>query len=97
MGQYCTNILVPEAILQILLWRNGNRSSIAVCSVEEEERLHCIGSALVQQSSDWIGDLIRQRDVLGGGGRLKVDKGGNEKLKSASTVDGGTRLRPKLR
>jgi hypothetical protein len=97
MGQYCTNILVPEAILQILLWRHGDRSSVAVCSVEEEERLHRTGSVLVQQSSDWIGDLLRQRDVLGGGGRLKVDKGGKERLGHASTVDGGTRLRPKLR
>ena len=97
MGQYCTNILVPEAILQILLWRNGDRSSATVCSAEEEERLHRIGSILVQQSSDWIGDLLRQRDVLGGGGRLRVDKGGKGGLKPASTVDGGTRLRPKLR
>lgn len=88
---------MPEAIVQILLWRNGDRSSIAICSVEEEERLHHIGSVLVQQSSDWIGDLLRQRDVLGGGGRLRVDKGGKGRLKPASTVDGGTRLRPKLR
>lgn len=98
MGQYCTNILVPEAILQILLWRNGDRSSATVCSVEEEERLHRVGSVLVQQSSDWIGDLLRQRDVLGGREMLKVDKGGNGRpLKPASTIDGGTRLRPKLR
>ena len=97
MRQYCTNILVPEAILQILLWRNGDRSSTAVCSVEEEKRLHRTGLALIQQNSDWIGDLLRQRDVLGGGGRLKVDKGGKERLKPASTVDSGTRLRPKLR
>jgi len=94
---YCTNILVPEAVLQILLWRNGDRNSTAVCSVEEEERLHHVGSALVQQSSDWIGDLLRQRDVLGGREGLKVNRGGNRKLKPASTIDGGTRLRPKLR
>jgi len=97
MGQYCTNILVPEAILQILLWRNGDRSSTAICSVDEEQRLHQIGLVLVQQSSDWIGDLLRQRDVLGGRGRFKVDKGGNERLKPTSTGDGGTRSRPKLR
>ena len=97
MGQYCTNILVPEAILQILLWRSGERSTTAVCSVEEEERLHHIGLVLVQQNPDWIGDLLRQRDVLGGRGRLNVGKGGNERLKPASTVDGGTRLRQKLR
>lgn len=97
MVQYCTNILVPEAILQILLWRSGNRSSITVCSVEEEEQLHHIGSVLIQQSSDWIGDLLRQRDVLGGKGRLKVSKGENEKLKHTLTVDNGTRSRPKLR
>jgi len=96
MGQYCTNILAPEAILQVLLWRNGDRSSIAICSVDEEERLHSIGLVLMQQSSDWIGDLLRQRDVLGGG-RLKVDKTRDERLKPASAVDGGTRSRPKLR
>lgn len=97
MVQYCTNILVPEAILQILLWRSGNRSSITVCSVEEEERLHHIGSILVQQSSDWIGDLLRQRDVLGGKGRSKVIKGGDERSKHGLMVDSGTRSRPKLR
>jgi hypothetical protein len=94
MVQYCTNILVPEAILQILLWRSGNRSSTTVCSSEEEERLHHIGSVLIQQSSDWIGDLLRQRDVLGGKGRKKVAKGGNG---HAVMVDSGTRSRPKLR
>lgn len=88
---------MPEAVLQILLWRSGNRTSKAVCSVEEEERLHHIGSVLVQQSSDWIGDLLRQRDVLGGKERSKTVKGGNVGLKHASTVDGGTRLRPKFR
>ena len=97
MEQYCTNIIVPEAILQILLWRSGDRTSTSVCSAEEEERMHHIGAVLVQQSSDWIGDLLRQRDVLGGRGRLKADSRGNAKLKHASTVDGGTRLRPKLR
>ena len=96
MEQYCTNILVPEAIIQVLLWRSGNRGTTAVCSVEEEQRLHHIGMVLVQQSSDWIGDLLRQRDVLGGG--FKAGKRGGERLKLASpTVDGGTRLRPKLR
>ena len=88
---------MPEAVLQILLWRNGNRNSTAVCSVEEEERLHHIGSVLVQQSSDWIGDLLRQRDVLGGKERSKMVKGANVGLKHALTADSGTRLRQKLR
>ncbi|KAF9644296.1 hypothetical protein BDM02DRAFT_3122124 [Thelephora ganbajun] len=94
---YCTNILVPEAILQILLWRSGDRGSTAVCSVEEEERLHHIGSVLTQQSSDWIGDLLRQRDVLGGRGKLKMGKGEDEGPKPISMVEGGTRLRRKIR
>ena len=98
MVQYCTNILVPEAILQILLWRSGNRSSMTVFTAEEEGRLHHIGSVLIQQSSDWIGDLLRQRDVLGGKGRLKVRNREGGRLKQTSAVDGGgTRSRPKLR
>lgn len=68
-----------------------------VCSVGEEERLHRVGSVLIQQSSDWIGDLLRQREVLGGKGRSRMGKGGIGGVRPTLTVDGGTRLRQKLR
>ncbi|KAI6036021.1 hypothetical protein BKA83DRAFT_4157016 [Pisolithus microcarpus] len=37
---YCLNILLPEAIKQLLLWKSGERTSSALLSDDEERRLH---------------------------------------------------------
>ncbi|TDL24901.1 hypothetical protein BD410DRAFT_785631 [Rickenella mellea] len=42
--EYAMNILLPEAIIQILLWRSGERESIELLPLDEEKRLHDIGN-----------------------------------------------------
>jgi hypothetical protein len=90
---YCVNILLPEAIQQLLLWRSGERTTAALLSQSEEERLHECGSAKAQET-DWVFDLLRLREAqarlwgvdLKAKGKAK-DKGGEAK--------GGTRSRPR--
>lgn len=90
---YCVNILLPEAIQQLLLWRSGERTTAALLSQSEEERLHERGSAKAQET-DWVFDLLRLREAQA---RLwgtdlkakgKVENKGGE-------VKGGTRSRPR--
>lgn len=87
------NILLPEAIQQLLLWRSGERTTATLLSHSEEERLHERGSAKAQET-DWVFDLLRLREAqarlwgvdLKAKGKDK-DKGGNAR--------GGTRSRPR--
>ncbi|TFK30246.1 hypothetical protein FA15DRAFT_663629 [Coprinopsis marcescibilis] len=58
---FCTNILLPETIRQVLLWRNGDRKSFELMSDEEEQQLYDRGQVYVDQR-DWVCDVIRLRD-----------------------------------
>ncbi|KAF8635495.1 hypothetical protein AX17_003885 [Amanita inopinata Kibby_2008] len=57
---YCLNVLLPEAILQILLWRKGLRRSLELLPVDEEQRLHDEGLRLLHVT-DWVWDVMRLR------------------------------------
>jgi hypothetical protein len=85
--QYCTNVLHPEAILQLLLWRAGERTSIEVLGADEEKLLHERGEALMAET-DWVFDVMRLRSS-------KV----RNLAKNSKTVEmdiiGGTRTRPR--
>ncbi|KAF9469412.1 hypothetical protein BDZ94DRAFT_1303884 [Collybia nuda] len=59
-NDYCLNVLLPEAILQILLWRAGLRTSIELLSESEENELHDQGDVLINER-DWVYDVIRLR------------------------------------
>lgn len=59
--QYCTDVLLPEAIMQILLWRCGHRRSLEMLSDEEEQNLHDTGTQLIRET-DWVHDLMRLRE-----------------------------------
>lgn len=63
--QYCIEVLLPETIGQILLWRTGERKSIDVMweNQQEEERLHERGEQLMRET-DWVMDLMRLRRAL---------------------------------
>lgn len=63
--QYCLDVLVPEALNQILLWRKGERRSVEVMwdNVEEEERLHERGEELLRET-DWVMDIVRLRNMM---------------------------------
>jgi len=83
---YCMNVLLPEAIRQILLWRERKRTSLNLLSDEEEEALHRAGEEMLQKT-DWVYDTMRMRES-----RLRsLMKGGSVELVGAG---GGTRSRP---
>ncbi len=52
--------MLPEAILQILLWRKGLRTATEILSQDEEERLHAEGAKLLHVT-DWVYDVVRLR------------------------------------
>ncbi|KAI0822792.1 hypothetical protein BC628DRAFT_643693 [Trametes gibbosa] len=59
---YCDNVLLQEAILQLLLWRTGQRTVLGLLPPEEEERLRDI--ALEEgEKTDWVHDIIRMRQA----------------------------------
>lgn len=60
--QYCNNVLLQEAILQLLLWRTGHRRALGLLPPEEEQRLHDI--ALKEgEKTNWVHDIIRLRQA----------------------------------
>ena len=60
--QYCNNVLLQEAILQMLLWRTGHRKELGLLAPEEERRLHAI--ALKEgEKTNWVHDIIRLRQA----------------------------------
>ena len=61
--KYCTNILLPEAVRQVLLWRNGSRTSVALLPPAEEEDLYEEGGRLLAET-DWVNDVVRYRKMM---------------------------------
>ncbi|OAX37118.1 hypothetical protein K503DRAFT_720231 [Rhizopogon vinicolor AM-OR11-026] len=90
---YCVNILLPEAIQQLLLWRSGERTSASLLSSEEEERLHERGEAKAQET-DWVYDLLHLREAQARLWGVDLKAKGKDRHKS-SDAGGGTRLRPR--
>lgn len=60
--QYCLAVLLPEAVLQLLLLRNGYRASIELLSDFEEAELHAKAEELAQET-DWVFDIMRLRET----------------------------------
>jgi hypothetical protein len=89
--QYCTNILVPEAVIQILLWRAGKRTTVAVASDEEEEGLHKQGLELAHKL-DWVNEIMQLRRTTGRSGNAQVVNKSVE-----MKIVGGTSTRPKIK
>ncbi|KAJ3552298.1 hypothetical protein NM688_g4221 [Phlebia brevispora] len=54
---YCTCVLLPEAIVQILLWRNGLRKTPMLLSDQEEAALHREGEKLAS-ATYWVHEII---------------------------------------
>jgi len=87
------NILLPEAIQQLLLWRSGERTSAALLSPEEEERLHERGETKAQET-DWVYDLLHLREAQARLLGVNLKAKGKEKNRSGDVKAGGTRSRP---
>ncbi|KJA24302.1 hypothetical protein HYPSUDRAFT_86247 [Hypholoma sublateritium FD-334 SS-4] len=60
---YCLNILLPEAVRQVLLWRNGSRTSVALLPPADEEALYEEGRGLLAET-DWVNDVVRYRKMM---------------------------------
>lgn len=90
---YCVNILLPEAIQQLLLWRSGERTTATLLSHSEEERLHERGSAKAQET-DWVFDLLRLREAQARLWGVDLKAKGKDK-DQGGVARGGTRSRPR--
>jgi len=56
------DILLREAVRQILLWRIGARTSAELLSPQEEWRLYEKGEDLLQER-EWVFDVMRMRNL----------------------------------
>ena len=83
-------MLLYEAVLQLILWRTGKRTSLELLSEIEEQALHETAHHMALQT-DWVRDVARMRDSKV---RLLKKQAIKENVKSTNIV-GGTRSRPK--
>ena len=92
------SVLAPEAIIQILLWRKGQRTTMELLPADEEMELHKVGDKL-RDETDWVRDIMRmyaacQRNIDKAGRK----KGGDREVAGGEGVQvggGGTRSRPR--
>ncbi|CAK5277492.1 unnamed protein product [Mycena citricolor] len=59
---YCLDVLLPQALVQIILWRNGRRQSLALLSAQEEQQLYNEGREELD-TSDWVLTVKHLRQV----------------------------------
>ncbi|KAF8120834.1 hypothetical protein EV363DRAFT_1187940 [Boletus edulis] len=89
---YCLNILLPECVQQLILWRSGERTSSTLLSPEEEQRLHDVGARKAAET-DWVDDVMRLREAQA---RLRgIDLNKMAEESKAEVMHGGTRTRPR--
>ncbi|KAJ7264951.1 hypothetical protein B0H12DRAFT_1101557 [Mycena haematopus] len=79
---YCLNVLLPELLIQISVWRAGKRTSVELLSEQEEAELHEFGEQ-ERSKTDWVFDVNRMRE------RKETE------LRKREIVVGGTTSRPK--
>lgn len=96
MNQYCMSVLAPEAIIQILLWRKGKRTTMELLSEDEEKELHKAGDKL-RDETDWVRDIMRMYAAC----RRNIDKAEKKGGDGAAVEEdlqvgtSGTRSRPR--
>ncbi|EGN95688.1 hypothetical protein SERLA73DRAFT_186864 [Serpula lacrymans var. lacrymans S7.3] len=90
---YCANILLPEAVHQILLWRTGERTSVDLLSADEEKKLHDAGVSMANEQ-DWVFGILHLRDAQA---RLRDGIRESKAIVPpvAPAATGGTRSRPR--
>ncbi|KAG6370065.1 hypothetical protein JVT61DRAFT_12467 [Boletus reticuloceps] len=90
---YCLNILLPECVQQLILWRSGERTSSTLLCPEEEQRLHDVGARKAAET-DWVDDVMRLREAQARLRGIDLNKMAEER-KADSVMHGGTRTRPR--
>ncbi|KXN91476.1 hypothetical protein AN958_00738 [Leucoagaricus sp. SymC.cos] len=91
---YCLEVLLPEALNQILLWRIAERKSVEVMwdNVEKEQQLHECGEELLRET-DWVMDVMRLRKAM-----ASINgKSENTKSEMEGTLKGKTKALKKTR
>ncbi|KAH8117094.1 hypothetical protein DFH11DRAFT_1151960 [Phellopilus nigrolimitatus] len=83
---YCTDILLEEAVIQLLLWRSGERLSPFLLADTEEENLHNRGS-IKANDFDFVHSVLSIRETM----QKRINA--RHSLKPQSSVK-GTRSRP---
>ncbi|KZT09575.1 uncharacterized protein LAESUDRAFT_810577 [Laetiporus sulphureus 93-53] len=89
---YCGSVLLPEAVLQLVLWKAGQRTSYELLPASEEQRLHDIAVAKVNETY-WVHDIIRLKRVAEG----RLLQSDDRPPAPGSSVMAGTRSRPRRR
>ncbi|EPQ57786.1 hypothetical protein GLOTRDRAFT_136657 [Gloeophyllum trabeum ATCC 11539] len=85
--EYCSNVLLPEAIIQLLLWRWEKRTTLEPLEDSEEEtRLYKVGLEKAEET-DWVHDVLRLREAKSKRLKKAPQSNGNN--------TGGTRSRPR--
>ncbi|KAL1944776.1 hypothetical protein VTO73DRAFT_3206 [Trametes versicolor] len=85
---YCNNVLLQEAILQLLLWRTGQRTALGLLSPAEERRLHDLAME-EGEKTNWVHDIIRLRQAAEQSMLPTHAAKGKEKAKAAEPAPGG--------
>ncbi|KAF7363953.1 hypothetical protein MSAN_01053600 [Mycena sanguinolenta] len=85
---YCMNVLLPELLIQISVWRTGKRTSVELLSQEEEADLHALGEAELRKR-DWVFDVKRMRGEEGGGVEETRGGGGGDGVAAEESVEAG--------
>lgn len=88
VGQYCTNVLLPEATLQLLLWRSGLRQSRELLSPSEEEELHSLAEEKSKEI-DWVHQIVYAK--RGATGSMLPSLRSDQALKPTEAVAGTLR------
>lgn len=60
--QFCVNVLLPEMVIQLYLWRAKKRTTTALLSPAEEQAMHVEGEKLLAER-DWVWDVINMRGM----------------------------------
>ncbi|TFK46632.1 hypothetical protein OE88DRAFT_1687381 [Heliocybe sulcata] len=90
--EYCSNVLLPEATVQLMLWRWEKRSTLEPEDAEEEANLHRLGLEKAEET-DWVHDVLRLRQAKE---KSRLNKAGSaHPPKSSSKGLWGTRSRPR--
>ncbi|THH19590.1 hypothetical protein EW146_g1614 [Bondarzewia mesenterica] len=85
--EYCQLVLLHESILQLLLWRSEERTSLKKLDDNEEKHLHEIAFKMSEQM-DWVVEIERLREA---GQKRRQQKVGPPPMSMS-----GTRSRPKM-
>jgi len=90
--EYCSNVLLPEAIIQLMLWRWEKRSTLEPEDSNEEVNLHKLGFEKAEET-DWVHDVLRLRQAKS---KSRLKKASMVHTRESSSKGGsrGTRSRP---